>query len=148
MCVLASEIGHAVLSQIARKSNIPVATTLLGLGCFDETLEQELLTAAQHNLPIKGVIFNNSSHGMIQQLQRLDYGGRVCHAQQVNPDFVQLAHSMGCEGRRRESAEDLARSMQWLLECRAPALLDVPISDIEMRPIVLKGEALDHMELE
>lgn len=94
------------------------------------------------------VILNNEKEGMITQLQQADYGGRVCHDQPRNPQFMQLAQSMGCQGRRCLDLFDLRESIEWLLQCEGPALLEIRIGDTEMVPIVAGGKSLDVMKIE
>ncbi|KAL5532799.1 ILV2 [Sanghuangporus sanghuang] len=53
--VLSSPLGPKLLSQLARGGNIPVTTTLHGLGCFDETDEKHSL----HMLGMHGSAYAN-----------------------------------------------------------------------------------------
>ena len=46
--VLSSPAGPALLSQLAEQGNIPVCTTLQGLGAFDETAEKSLHMLGMH----------------------------------------------------------------------------------------------------
>ncbi|KAL5357916.1 thiamine pyrophosphate enzyme, N-terminal TPP binding domain-containing protein [Aspergillus floccosus] len=108
----------------------------------------ELLTASQHGLSVKVIILNNQEQGMISQLQRENYEGRICYGQQDNPDFVRLAGSMNCQGRRCFFKEDLPECIDWLLRCDGPALLEVLIAETEMVPIVPSGQSLDCMKFE
>ncbi|KAJ5356794.1 Acetolactate synthase [Penicillium concentricum] len=135
----------AIGAQVARPDHMVI--DIDGDASFCMTME-ELLTASQYSLPIKVILFNNNTQGMIAQVQQAEYGGRVCYNRPANPNFVQLAQSMGCESQRCEHADELSRCIQWLLECRRPALLDVVMSETEMLPIVPNGKALDHITLE
>ncbi|KAL2869609.1 thiamine pyrophosphate-binding protein [Aspergillus lucknowensis] len=108
----------------------------------------ELLTASQHDLSVKVILLNNQEQGMISQLQRESYAGRVCYARQDNPDFVRLARSMNCQGRRCFLKEEMAECIEWLLRCDGPALLDVPIAETEMVPIFPSGQSLDCIKFE
>lgn len=135
----------AIGAQIARpKHNVIVID---GDASFCMTME-ELLTAAQYEIPVKLIIMNNQKQGMITQLQCADYGGRVCYDQQRNPDFVELAHSMGSQGRRCVDQQDLSGHITWLLLCPGPALLEVRIAEADMVPIVPSGGSLSEMKLE
>lgn len=49
--VLSSDLGPALVSQVAGRSNIPVTTTLLGLGCFDETHNLALQMMGMYGAP-------------------------------------------------------------------------------------------------
>lgn len=135
----------AIGAQIAwPKRNVIVID---GDASFCMTME-ELLTAAQHGIPVKLIIMNNQKQGMITQLQCADYGGRVCYDQQRNPDFVELAQSMGSQGRRCVDQQDLPGHIAWLLLCRGPALLEVRVAEENMVPIVPSGGSLSEMKLE
>ncbi|EAW08931.1 acetolactate synthase [Aspergillus clavatus NRRL 1] len=105
---------------------------------------EEMLTAVQFGVEIKILIINNGEQGMIKQLQNTSYEGRVVHAHQVNPDFVRLAQSMGCKGRRCDSKDDLAASVRWLLQTEGVVLLEVVTEgNVPMVPIVPTGQPLD-----
>lgn len=135
----------AIGAQLGQPSHSVI--NIDGDASFCMTME-ELLTASGHNIPIKSIILNNNSQGMITQIQKSSFGGRVCHNRQSNPDFCLLARSMGCESRQCRSGEDLSECIQWLLACRTPALLEVWTSEAEMLPIVPSGKALDYVKLE
>ncbi|KAB8227058.1 thiamine diphosphate-binding protein [Aspergillus alliaceus] len=109
---------------------------------------EELLTASQYDIPVKVVLFNNRQQAMITQLQQKNYNGCVCHPRQANPDFVRLAQSTGCQGRQCFRLDTLPENMEWLLNCEGPAMLDVIVEDIDMKPIVSTGGSLDKVELE
>lgn len=53
--VLSSTLGPKLLAQLAKEGNIPVTTTLLGLGCFDEMDEERSL----HMLGMHGSAYAN-----------------------------------------------------------------------------------------
>ncbi|KAE8405595.1 hypothetical protein BDV37DRAFT_281727 [Aspergillus pseudonomiae] len=58
--VLASARGCKLLSKIAEKAQIPVATTLLGLGSFDETREEALHMIGTHGAPYANCAIQNA----------------------------------------------------------------------------------------
>ncbi|GFG18466.1 acetolactate synthase [Aspergillus udagawae] len=131
----------AIGAQLGRPDSLVV--DLDGDGSFNMTME-ELLTASQHGIPVKVVIFDNHEQRMITQFQQTYYNGRCAHAYPQNADFVLLAKSMGCLGRRCKSPEDLKDGIRWLLEVAGPAVLDVELySEPPMLPIVRIGASLD-----
>jgi acetolactate synthase-1/2/3 large subunit len=124
-------MGYAVPAAMGAKAGVPGATVWAvdGDGCFQMT-NQELVTCALNNIPIKVAIIYNGALGMVRQWQNLFYGERfsntVLHAGETNsnsgstvgvgstvnrgtrvPDFVKLSEAMGCVGLRCESAEEL-----------------------------------------
>ncbi|OJI84669.1 hypothetical protein ASPTUDRAFT_118658 [Aspergillus tubingensis CBS 134.48] len=135
----------AIGSKTARPNNDVICID--GDASFCMTMA-ELLTASQHGITVKVIILNNQEQGMITQLQRESYGGRTCYARQDNPDFVRLARSMNCQGKRCFFKEDLPECIDWLLRCDGVALLDVLIAETEMVPIVPSGQSLDCMKFQ
>lgn len=135
----------AIGSKAARPGNHVICVDGDASFCMSTA---ELLTASQHQLAVKVIILDNQEQGMIAQLQRESYDGRICYARQDNPDCVGLARSMNCQGRRCFFKEDLPECINWLLRCDGPALLDVLIADTEMVPIVPSGQSLDYMKFD
>lgn len=115
---------------------------LCGDGGFT-MLMGDLLTLKQENLPVKLLIFNNGSLGFVEMEQRVE-GLLDSYTDLENPDFAALAHVCGIAGYRVNDADDLEGKMQsWLAE-DGPALLDVPVSRMElvMPPEVEAGQYL------
>ena len=54
---------------------------------------QELATISNNNLPIKIIIFNNGTLGMVRQWQELFFNERYSHTLIHNPDFVKIAQA-------------------------------------------------------
>jgi acetolactate synthase-1/2/3 large subunit len=143
-------MGFGLPAAIGAKLGCPdsLVIDIDGDGSFCMTME-ELLTASQYNLRIKVIIFNNGEQRMITQFQQTYYNGRVAYSRQKNADFVTLAQSMGCEGRRCVLPEELENSIRWLLETERPAVLDVKLDgEPPMLPIVRNGASLDTFIME
>ncbi|MFF7359175.1 acetolactate synthase large subunit [Streptomyces filipinensis] len=127
----AGTMGYAVPAAMGAKAGRPDRTVwaIDGDGCFQMT-NQELVTCALNNIPIKVAVINNGALGMVRQWQNLFYGARfsntVLHDGATNaatgstrgvgsaanrgtrvPDFVLLAEAMGCVGLRCESPDEL-----------------------------------------
>ncbi|MEO2174380.1 MAG: thiamine pyrophosphate-binding protein, partial [bacterium] len=54
----------------------------------------ELATAAQYQMPIVVVVFNDGGYGVLRGLQHRQFEGRINQTELYTPDFVQLAESM------------------------------------------------------
>ena len=89
---------------------------------------QELVTCAQNNIPVKVAIINNSSLGMVRQWQTLFYNeryskhrseGRSRHRTH-SPDFVKLGDAYGCATFRCERDEDVDATIKAALEIERP----------------------------
>ena len=111
---------------------------------------QELAVCAIHNIPVKIVVINNRTLGMIRQWQKLIYDERYSHIDlSGSPDFVKLAEAYGVRGFRAETKEEAERAWRAALETPGPALVDFVVDRDEMvYPMVPQGRALHEMMLE
>ena len=122
-----------------------------GDGCFQMT-NQELVTCAINNIPIKIAVLNNESLGMVRQWQTLFYGERYSntdlHSWRI-PDFVKLSEAMGCVAFRAETPEDveevLARAME--INDRPVVVEFVVHKDAMVWPMVAAGTSNDDIKI-
>jgi len=91
----------------------------------------DLLTAVQENLPIKVVVYNNSSLNFVELEQKVE-GLLDNYTDLKNPDFGRLAEVIGFYGRTVTRSEDLEQAVQDILAHPGPALLDVHTSPTEL----------------
>ena len=119
-------MGYAVPAAMGAKVGAPDTTVwaIDGDGCFQMT-NQELVTCALNNIPIKVAVINNESLGMVRQWQTLFYNQRYSntdlHSKRI-PDFKLLAEAMGCVGLRCERPEDVDKTIE-----AAMAINDRPV---------------------
>ncbi len=142
-------MGYAVPAAMGAKVGAPDATVwaIDGDGCFQMT-NQELVTCALNNIPIKVAIINNESLGMVRQWQTLFYEGRYSNTSLDSkrvPDFVKLAEAMGCVGLSCERPEDVDAVIK-----QANAINDQPVvvdfrvfRDAMVWPMVAAGTSND-----
>ena len=91
----------------------------------------EMLTAVQMKLPIKIVVFNNSSLGFVEMEQKA--AGYVdTNVSLKNPDFGAIAREMGFFGRRVERSADLEQVLREAFAHDGPALVDVVTDPMEL----------------
>ena len=88
---------------------------------------QELATAAQHNIAVVTLVFNNGVYGNVLRDQQTRYDGRVIAADMSagNPDYVKLAESFAIAGYRVASPAELKPVLERAIDDNAPALIDV-----------------------
>jgi pyruvate dehydrogenase (quinone) len=91
----------------------------------------DLLTAVQEELPIKVVVYNNSSLGFVELEQKVE-GLLDAYTGLKNPDFSKVAEAVGWWGRRVEASEDLDAAVAAFLATPGPALLDVVVDRYEL----------------
>ncbi|WP_370387198.1 thiamine pyrophosphate-dependent enzyme [Snodgrassella alvi] len=91
----------------------------------------DLLTAKQENLPIKIVVFNNSSLNFVEQEQKGE-GLVEVYVDLKNGDFRTIAEGCGFSAQSVSKSSELETAVQSFLAHKGPALLDVVISDKEL----------------
>ncbi|MFE2726085.1 acetolactate synthase large subunit [Kitasatospora sp. NPDC059327] len=161
----AGTMGYAVPAAMGAKAGRPEASVwaIDGDGCFQMT-NQELVTCALNDIPIKVAVINNGSLGMVRQWQTLFYNQRysntVLHsgpghdgiappAQGTRiPDFVLLSEAMGCVGLRCERPEDLDAVIKQAMEINdRPVVIDFIVhQDAMVWPMVAAGTSNDEIQ--
>jgi pyruvate dehydrogenase (quinone) len=84
----------------------------------------DFLTLVQYDLPVKVVLFNNSSLGMVE-LEMLVAGLPSYGTANKNPDFAAVARACGAHGVRVEKPKQLAGALQDAFKHKGPALVDI-----------------------
>ena len=147
----AGTMGYAVPAAMGAKVGAPEATVwaIDGDGCFQMT-NQELVTCALNNIPIKVAIINNESLGMVRQWQTLFYEGRYSNTNLDSkrvPNFPMLAESMGCVGLACERPEDLDKTIEKAMSINdQPVVVDFRVHrDAMVWPMVAAGTSNDEI---
>ena len=144
-------MGYAVPAAMGAKVGCPDKTVWAvdGDGCFQMT-NQELVTCAINDIPIKVALINNSSLGMVRQWQTLFYNSRYSntdlHSHRI-PDFVKLADAYGCHGLRCETPEDVDTTIEKAMGMNdAPVVIDFVVHrDAMVWPMVAAGASNDEI---
>ncbi|WP_345955058.1 thiamine pyrophosphate-dependent enzyme [Mucilaginibacter sp. PAMB04168] len=84
----------------------------------------DLATIAQYKLPIKIVVFNNRSLGMVK-LEMEVAGLPDWQTDMVNPDFALVAQAMGIKGVKVTDPDQVEQAMREAMMFNGPVLLDV-----------------------
>ena len=84
----------------------------------------ELLTLRQHRLPVKVVVFNNSSLNFVE-LEMKSAGFVTTATGLDNPSLAALAEAAGLKGFRVERSDELHDALQAAFAHDGPALIDV-----------------------
>jgi acetolactate synthase-1/2/3 large subunit len=89
---------------------------------------QEMATAHEQNLPVKVLLLNNSTLGMVHQWQDLFYNKRFSQTVFTgNPDFVKLAEAYYWKAARIDKPSEVESALKTLIDSEGPALLEVDI---------------------
>jgi pyruvate dehydrogenase (quinone) len=84
----------------------------------------DLITLRQHQLPVKVVVFNNGALAFVE-LEMMSAGVPKWGTDLNNPDFAEVARSIGLFGARVERPDELLPALKAAFEHDGPALIDV-----------------------
>jgi acetolactate synthase-1/2/3 large subunit len=144
-------MGYGLPATLGAQCGLPDRTVILFVGDGGIMMNcQELATAADFNFPVKILIFNNQSLGMVAQWQRMFYGGRYSQSSlKGHTDYVKLAEAMGVTGLRISKPEELNTVLEEALAIPGPVVVDIRIPETaDVLPMVPAGARLDQMILD
>jgi acetolactate synthase-1/2/3 large subunit len=152
----------AIGAQVANPDRIVI--DIAGDGSIQMNI-QELATAVLYQLPIKIIILNNHSLGMVRQWQAIFYNRRfssTCLRRNINcppqcdqtgencpnyiPDFVKLAQAYGATGFYLEQTKDVRPILEKAINTPGPVVVECKIEKEEnVYPMVPAGAPIDQM---
>jgi pyruvate dehydrogenase (quinone) len=122
-------LGQANGIQALDRSRQVIA--LCGDGGFN-MLISEFLTAVHHKLPVKAIVYNNSSLGLIK-LEAESMGLPAWRAMDFpNPDYVALARACGATGFKAEKPGELRDAISAGLTADGPVIIDCVVAADEL----------------
>ncbi|SNL14050.1 acetolactate synthase large subunit [Streptococcus pneumoniae] len=140
-------MGFGIPAAIGAKIANPDKEVVLfvGDGGFQMT-NQELAILNIYKVPIKVVMLNNHSLGMVRQWQESFYEGRKSEAVfDTLPDFQLMAQAYGIKNYKFDNPETLAQDLEVITE-DVPMLIEVDISRKEqVLPMVPAGKSNHEM---
>ena len=142
---LPAGIGACIASD-----NEPVVV-LIGDGCMQINI-QELQTIVRNNLPVKVIVLNNKTLGMIRQFQDSYFESRYqsTYWGYSAPDFSKVALAYGIDSKTIESMDEIENAVEWLWKdenASKPQLLQVMIDPhTNTYPKIAFGRPITEME--
>ncbi|MCW2888370.1 MAG: hypothetical protein QOE54_2717 [Streptosporangiaceae bacterium] len=118
---MANALPQAIGAQLPDRRRQVIA--MCGDGGF-AMLMGDFLTLTQYDLPVKVVIFNNGSLGLVA-LEMLVEGYLPYQTDLKNPDFAAIARAAGATGLRIEDPGDVKDGLREALAVDGPVLVDV-----------------------
>jgi pyruvate dehydrogenase (quinone) len=84
----------------------------------------DLMTISQYQIPVKIIIFNNRSLGMVKLEMRVE-GYMDWQTDMVNPDFVKLADAMNIPAWEAKESKDVELALINGLKHKGPAIINI-----------------------
>ncbi len=135
----------AIGAQFAEPQTPVIAVT--GDAGFQMTA-QEMSILQELNLPVKIVIVNNASLGMVRQWQQLFHGERYSNSLfPIQPNFVKLAEAYDIKAMRVDELSELRAALEEMLAHPGPVLMDIRVAKEEnVYPMIAPGKGQHQME--
>lgn len=141
-------MGYGIPAAIGAKIGQPDKEVVLfvGDGGFQMT-NQELAILNHYQVPIKVVLLNNQSLGMVRQWQESFFGERRSESVfEEQPDFVKLAEAYRIKAVKLSDPTTLQADLAAAFAYEGPELIEVMISPTEhVLPMVPAGKANHQM---
>ena len=118
---MANAMPQAIGAQLPERGRQVIA--MAGDGGFS-MLMGDFLTVVQYGLPVKVVVFNNSSLSMVD-LEMLVAGLPPHGTEYPDVDYAAIARAAGAHGVRVEDPKDVRSGLREALDHDGPALVDV-----------------------
>lgn len=120
---------------------------IAGDGGFQVNIH-ELDVVRRLGLPIKMVVMNNRSHGMVRQFQDQYFDHRLIATVVDPPSFTTIAEAYSINANAISRPEAIESGIKWLWRHpNRPAFLEVKISpEVNAYPKLVFGKGLDEME--
>ncbi|MDR3735915.1 MAG: ubiquinone-dependent pyruvate dehydrogenase [Acidobacteriaceae bacterium] len=138
---MANALPQAIGAQITYPGRQVV--TLSGDGGVS-MLMGDLLSLRQLKLPVKMVVFNNSSLGFVE-LEMKATGFLSYATDLINPDFTKIAEGAGILGIHVEDAGDVRPALERAFAHDGPALVDIAVNrqELAMPPSLKLDQIVD-----
>ncbi len=137
-------IGAAIGAQVGNPDKKTILVT--GDGSFRMNCE-ELVTIAKYKLPIKILMFNNNSLGMVRQWQRMFSNARYSETDNYDDvDYQMLSGAYRIKAYKASSMDELEKILKATDNLNEPIFLECKIDkDCSVYPIVPPGRPIDEL---
>ncbi|MEW9674012.1 sulfoacetaldehyde acetyltransferase [Ammoniphilus sp. 3BR4] len=127
--------GFAYPSALGAKLANPdcPVIAIVGDGAWGMSLH-EVSTAVEENIPVIACVFNNGAWCAEKKNQVDFYNNRFVGADIQNPDFAEVARSMGAVGIRVEDATELGSVIQKAIQSNKPTVIDIQVDGTQLAP--------------
>jgi len=125
-------LGYALAAAIGAQLAAPDKTVVcaMGDGSFGMSVG-ELETLVRLNLPVKCLVFSNSSYGWIKAGQRAGFGERYFSVDFSATDHAAVARAYGVQSWTADDPQTLSTTLAQALEVPGPALVDIISQPLE-----------------
>ena len=133
-------MGHATCGVVgAALARAGKAIAVTGDGAM--LMQNELHTAVQHQADAVWIVLNDGGYLMCAQGMQM-MGWEPFHCALPRVDFVAMARSLGADGERVTSEDEMGAALERAMAARGPWVLDVHIDPAERPPSGMRNHSL------
>jgi sulfoacetaldehyde acetyltransferase len=127
--------GFAYPSALGAKLAQPdcPVIAIVGDGAWGMSLH-EVSTAVEQNIPVIACVFNNGAWCAEKKNQVDFYNNRFVGADIDNPDFAEVARSMGAVGVRVDNPNELGSVIENAIKTNKPTVIDIQVDGTQLAP--------------
>ena len=139
LCSMAAGLPYSIGAQVAYPGRQVVVFT--GDGSMSMAMG-DLVTLAQHRLPVKIIVLKNNTLGLIKWEQMIYLGNPEYGVDLVPIDFAKVAEACGLRAFHIEDPKKCHKTLKEALACNGPALVECVADPLEppMPPKATKAE--------
>jgi acetolactate synthase I/II/III large subunit len=120
---------------------------VVGDGGIQMTI-QEFGTIMQTKAPVKIVLLNNNSLGMVRQWQQLFFDKRYSFTELENPDFIKIAEAYRIKAKKVTERDDLEASVAEMILHQGAYFLEVVVEkEDNVFPMIATGCSVEEVRL-
>jgi acetolactate synthase-1/2/3 large subunit len=138
-------MGHGTVAPIGAALALPGTPVfaLVGDGCFAMN-GMELITAAEHKVPVIWIVESNNMHGITWHCSKLLSRGTPMRAAVYKRplEIAALARAMGLHARVVDRPGQIQDAVRELLRMQAPGVIEVRVDPTVMPPLGERAKAL------
>jgi acetolactate synthase I/II/III large subunit len=138
-------MGHGTVAPIGAALALPdrPVFALVGDGCFAMN-GMDLITAAEHDIPVIWIVENNNMHGITWHCSKLLSGGTPMRAAVYKRplEVATLARAMGIHARIVERPGQMQDAVREALRLGGPALIEVRVDGSFIPPLGERAKSL------
>ncbi|CAN5860916.1 sulfoacetaldehyde acetyltransferase [soil metagenome] len=125
--------GYAYPTALGAKTAAPDTAVMayVGDGAWGMSMA-EVMTAVRHDIAVVAVVWNNGQWGAEKKNQIDFYDDRYVGTNLTNPDFAEVAKTMGAEGISVRREADLQGAVRDAFAMGKPVVLDVAVDSGEL----------------
>jgi sulfoacetaldehyde acetyltransferase len=127
--------GFAYPSALGAKLADPKAPVvcIVGDGAWGMSLH-EVSTAVEEDIPVVACVFNNGAWCAEKKNQVDFYNNRFVGADIQNPDFAEVARSMGAVGIRVDDPTEVGPAVDRAIKLNKPVVIDIQVDGTQLAP--------------